>query len=490
MEIRSRFNSLDSGLLLNSPIDMFDSPLISDLPAELEEITLRAANNASKLTFAPSVTPAPVASATTIGRSVSFNPAASMRSAQAPVMNRANSLTPAPVSAPVHPVAPSQSHQQDKENAANSGSIAVRAMRSMKSLAHIGSWAQLNREGSDSMRGMKEAKKDKEQKVEKKDSSIGLKKKKSKKEKDFKPTLASVFAGPDGSSKAGASTPSPTEPAKSERTSLGDRKRSVLGLGVGWPATLRSAISPILPSEASQTPAPSPVVTVTPAPLPQPTSRRAPPSAFASHRLSAEVRSMSIDSQRSVSSADGIPTTTVGRARAGSRGTTSSTNSSVRPLSSSSGGSCGSSAISVRWDEEGLATVKEARARERASSGRRKGGESRSSNEEKKRTSLASVFPETSDKIKSGSKTRNEKPNKKGEEASANEVTSPAACSESTTIGVMKTEDDKMSIASVTPVKIARRRPMSEQLMGKSRPRGIKDDSEGIAFTAPEETFT
>jgi serine/arginine repetitive matrix protein 2 len=479
----NRFNSLDSGILLNSPIT-------SDLPAELQAITESQSSNAATLTFAR----APKAKPSSIGRSISFGPATALTSPlePAPQIMKAHSMVPtgdntgcvaspppilrasslAPVGNNTGLLAPPLSAPKDT-NASNSGSIAVRAMRSMKSLATISSWAQL-KDGS--VRGVPKEKAPKET-ADPKPAKTKVKAKKGKKAK------ADTLRVASGSSfEAGAlSVPEiPAAQAQSERVKekdLGERKRSVLGLGMGWPSTLRSASSPVPPS---------PVVTVS-APLPEPEVsapvQRPPPSAFASQRISStEPKRLSGESNISTSSPEGNVAVTVGRSRAGSRSTMSSTTSSLRPLSTASGhsaGSCGSSAVSIRWDEEGLATVKEARERDRAT---RRGprGESRRGSEERRRTSLTSVFPETAEHIRPASRQDKDDEDEAPMMPTVNIETATTVDGHSIREEIESDyEQDDSSSMTRTPNKLPRPRPLSEQLLRQMRPRGITSDSEG-----------
>jgi serine/arginine repetitive matrix protein 2 len=473
---RNRFNSLDSGVLLNSPI-------ACDLPAELQAITERQTNGAAKLSFASSPKPS------SMGRSISFSPMTALEAA--PPMIKAHSMiptgdntgciaTPPPIlrASSMIPsgnntglLVPPPAVPPGAKDASNTGSIAVRAMRSMRSLATISSWAQL-KDGS--VRGSKE----KEEKP--------AKEAKPKKEKASKKGKADTVRAVSGSSfEVGALSPPETSPvqANSERTkNLGDRKRSVLGLGMGWPSTLRSASSPVVAAAV-----PAPVVHVSAPVETETVASRPPPSAFSTVRMSSDAKRLSSDSHLSSSSAEGILASTVGRARAGSRSTMSSTNSSLRPLSSASGhsaGSCGSSAISVRWDEEGLATVKEARKRERAT--RRGPMESRRGSEERKRNSLASVFPETREQIRTASGGYKPAPEEDEEEdrpappiVNIETATTADGHSIREDIADSEYENDEGSMPSRTPQRLPRPRPLSEQLLGQMRPRAMTDDSEG-----------
>ena len=305
-------------------------------------------------------------------------------------------------------------------------SVAMRAMRSVRSLARIGSWAQLRNaqttEDAD--------RKDKNQPDAKK-----KKKKKDREKEKAKETIR--YSG--SSFEAGALTASPAG-SKIDSKSLGKRKTSILGLGL--PSTMR------LPSSRNGSTASSVVVA----------------NGFG--------KRLSIDSATVLGG--GI----LARGRSGSQ---MSTASSLRPLSASScvsgdsGGSSNSS-VSVRWDEAGLETVKESRRMERESKNtakkkekekskkRSKSGKdsSRKASDGRKRKPLAAIFPGTL--------------SEREEEETANPVTPIVTIEEATMEGC---SGDEEMLLTETPIKRARSRPMSEDLLGRSRPKAIYDDGDG-----------
>ncbi|KAI6028122.1 hypothetical protein EDC04DRAFT_164044 [Pisolithus marmoratus] len=298
-------------------------------------------------------------------------------------------------------------------------SVAMRAMRSVRSLARIGSWAQLrgppNTEDAD--------KKDKEQPE--------AKKKKKKKEKaKVKETVR--YSG--SSFEAGALSASPAA-SRTDSRSLGKKKASVLGLGL--PSTMR------LPSSRSGSTASSIVV------------------------------SNGIGGRLSVDSAHILGGGILARGRSGS---TMSTASSLRPRSTASGASSNSS-VSVRWDEAGLETVKENRRKERENkkTAKEKDKKSKRSKNEKdsnrkvsdsrKRKPLAAIFP--------GTLSEHE------EEGAAPGPFPPIVTVEEAT--VEECSVDEATLSTETPVKRTRLRPMSEQLLSRSRPKAIYDDGDDNA---------
>ncbi|KAG2365179.1 hypothetical protein BDR07DRAFT_1470529 [Suillus spraguei] len=367
-ESRTRFNSLDSGILLNSPV----FPEHSKSPAENQY--LRVPTPPSE-TFASDATLIP-------------------------------------------PSAPPLGSGKD--------SVALRAMRSVRSLARIGSWAQLkNMPAPDdtpkptppviSEPKKKKKKKDKDQSKEKE------KGKKKEKEKEKEKDRAATIRYSGSSFEAGTLSPSPDK--NDSRTTLG-KKKSILGLGL--PSTIR------LPSMRS--------------------------GSAASSILAAQVQS---SNKLSVDSAATLGCGILARTRTGSTMTASSAGS-VRPVSVSSGGSSGG--CSVRWDEVKLETVKEARRKERASkekdsSKEKKTKGTRKSSDSRKRTPLSSVFPE-----------------KMSDQEEVNEEgasTVPIVTIEEATV------DGHSDVE--TPIKRARPRPVSEHLLGRSRPKAMYEDENDCA---------
>ncbi|KAF9219060.1 hypothetical protein BS17DRAFT_439592 [Gyrodon lividus] len=307
------------------------------------------------------------------------------------------------------------------------GSVAIRAMRSVRSLARIGSWAQLkNTPNPDNVD------------VPAKDKDPEAKKKKKKKEKD-KDKEEMRYSG--SSFEAGALTASPAR-SKTDSKSLGKKKASILGLGL--PSTMR------LPSSRSGSTA------------------------------SSVVAANTVSNRLSVDSANILGGGILARGRSGS---TMSTASSLRPMSTSSctsGASSGSSvAASVRWDEAGLETVKEIRRMDKES--RRKEGQrdkskkskmrkdsSRKTSDSRKRTPLAAVFPGTL--------------SEREEEEMTSQHVAPIVTIEEATVDGHWMGDEESAAPMETPVKRARARPMSEQLLGRSRPKAMYegDDDNGV----------
>ncbi|KAG0697268.1 hypothetical protein DFH29DRAFT_160061 [Suillus ampliporus] len=361
-ESRARFNSLDSGILLNSPV----FPEYPNSPAENQYLRV----------------PTP--------------PSATLSSA-------AYGATLAP------PGAPPLGSGKD--------SVALRAIRSVRSLARIGSWAQLKNipapedVPTPAAPVISEPKRKKKKKV-----------KDQPKEKEKSKDKAATVRYSGSSFEAGALTASPDKYAG--RASLG-KKKSILGLGL--PSTMR------LPSMRSGSTASSIVAA----------------QAQSSNRLS-------------VDSAAALGGGILARARSGSTMTASSAGS-IRPVSVCSGGS--SAGCSVRWDEAGLETVKEVRRKERASrrekDGSKKEKESkgtRKTSDGRKRTPLTAIFPGGLSEREEGEEERYEE----------EQHGLPIVTVEEATVDGHSDHE--------TPMKRARPRPLSEQLLGRSRPKAMHED--------------
>ena len=310
------------------------------------------------------------------------------------------------------------------------GSIAVRAMRSVRSMARIGSWAQLKNMpppdengGPATVKEKKKSTKEKGSKKKEKTKGGDVEEEKGgekKKKKSTKKEKASAHLS-SSSFEVGALT-TPEAPK-----TLGPKKHHILGLGL--PSTMRL-----------------------------PTVRA---GSTASSNIAPIADRLSVDSA-----------TILGRNRSGS---VLSTGSSLRPLSTTSTDSRASSAsstASVRWDEHGLETVKEQRKKEREvkrqndeQSDRRASRESRRSSEGRRRTPLSSIFP--SQKA-SCSPQRHSYPIVTIEEATAD-----GHGDEEVVI-----QEPQAEQPSATPKK-PRARPLSEQLLGRSRPLPMHEDDEG-----------
>ncbi|KAI0339201.1 hypothetical protein BDW22DRAFT_606971 [Trametopsis cervina] len=342
-------------------------------------------------------------------------------------------------------------------NESTTGSIAVRAMRSMRSLARMKSWANMgstisDKEGNASTttntnmntntsttvttsktkeKSDEKEKKKKKEKKEKKESKEGKKEKKT-----VRLSGSSFEAG------ALSSQGSPAPPAKEAATV--QKKQSKLGLGL--PSTMRLGTTRNVSHASSVYGIPQQPATV-------------------GNRLS-------IDSAHLIMGANGRPASSVS---SGSSLRPPSTASGVSAFSERSPRSSSSSVASVRWDERGLQTVKEMQRRERqtrrqsaedkAGRSSREGRESRRNSDGRRRAAIADVFPEVRQRSVSPPSTELVRPIVTVEEATADGH-----------------EDVDVSIASgmSTPIKRARPRPLSEQLLGKDRPKPMADDSDGV----------
>lgn len=169
--------------------------------------------------------------------------------------------------------------------------------------------------------------------------------------------------------------------------------------------------------------------------------------------------------------------------RPASASVSSTSGSSMRPPSSMSGISAFSfrsprssngSVASVRWDEAGLQTVKEMQRRERER--RRQSVESQSQSQSKaksstreregkgpegrRRAAIADVFPE----VRQQPASKPIQPIEPIEEVSVDSSLSQGSPREDVTSTVKKT----------------RRRPMSEQMIGRPRPKGMSEGEDGM----------
>jgi serine/arginine repetitive matrix protein 2 len=315
---------------------------------------------------------------------------------------------------------------------AKQGSIALRAIRSVRSLARMGSWAQLknmpppDEDTAPATVKEKSVKKKKTKEGDAKEEKGGEKKtKKNKKNKSTKKDKSQTVRLSSSSFDVGGLTASPEAPK-----TIGPKKHSILGLGL--PSTMR------LPTvrEPSTSSSVAPVA----------------------NRLSADSANI------------------LSRNRSGS---VLSSESSLRPVSltsTDSRASSGSSTASVRWDEQGLETVREQRKKEREvkrqieeKSDRRSSKESRRSSEGRRRTPLPSIFP--SSQQPGTPPKRHSYPIVTIEEATSDGHGGPDEDE------VLQEEPQRQQPVA-TPKK-ARVRPLSEQLLGRNWLRPAQDDDEG-----------
>ncbi|RPD56493.1 hypothetical protein L226DRAFT_550932 [Lentinus tigrinus ALCF2SS1-7] len=361
------------------------------------------------------------------------------------------------------------------------GSIAVRAIRSMRSLARMASWAQLSndKEGNtgpaatETLKTKTKEEKKMKEKDEKKTKEKGEMKKKKKKEKEKPKEKESKekesrekekektirYSG--SSFEAGAlstqGSPAPLKTEDGSRT-LTRKKQSVLGLGL--PSSMRlSTVRDVSGSSAGSSTG-----------IPQAPQRLSVDSAHLI--MNAQGRPSSIlssgSSLRPPSTASGISTYSGGRS----------------PRSSSS------SVVSVRWDEAGLKSVKERQRQERRSrretqekDGSKTKRESRRSSDSRRRTPISEIFPETQMQDQQRNSTASlsppasivEHPLVRVEEATADGHSAP-------TDDERERSPPKEMNMDETPNKRARPRPMSEQMLGRPRPQAICENSEGDAM--------
>ncbi|KAH9846904.1 hypothetical protein C2E23DRAFT_872120 [Lenzites betulinus] len=267
------------------------------------------------------------------------------------------------------------------------GSIAVRAIRSMRSLARMASWAQLSndKEGNaaptaptETVKSRAKDEKKTKEKDEKKSKEKGdtMKKKKKKekektKEKESSKEKEMTIRYSGSSFEAGAlsaqASPAPIRLEDGPRTLGSRKKQSVLGLGL--PSTMR--LSTVRDASGSSTGSFSGV-------------QQAP-------------QRLSVDSAHLILNAQGRPSSILS---SGSSLRPPSTASGISTFSSRSPRSSSSSVASVRWDETNLQTAKERQRKERRTrrekdkeSGKTT-KESRRSSDSRRRTPISEIFPQ------------------------------------------------------------------------------------------------
>ncbi|KAJ7126033.1 hypothetical protein C8R44DRAFT_733950 [Mycena epipterygia] len=340
-------------------------------------------------------------------------------------------------------LAPPGAAGRDKEK--DQGSIALRAMRSVRSMARLGTWDREEKEKERDGEGEGTVRAKKKVKVKAKGKEEGKEeKKKEKKEKEGKRAPRS-----SGSSfEVGALGTSPVQ-----------RKRSILGLGLGKGSTLGKSggisIGMGLPSALSIGRGG--------------TGGKASTASSVGGQVYGSQIYANSNAQSASANPNRLSADTPGVARR------ESTNSSLRPLSvlssGSSSGSRVSSGSSVRWAEEVVDRVRgKERERKEEKKEKEKDRESRRSSEGRRRTPLSDVFPGLSRRSS-------------GAESAGNAAPPMLTVEEATTDGHGhgdEDEDDDYQIVSATPVKRARARPVSDDAVlgnGRSRPRGIIEDT-------------
>lgn len=320
-----------------------------------------------------------------------------------------------------------------------SGSIALRAMKSM---ARLASWSQPKTDEKEEGAEKKRSKKNKKEK------EVIEKRTKEKKGKDDTIKMSSSSFETGTISNARIPKVSLEIPSEDGAPKTIGKKQSVLGLGLPSSlrfGTVRSAVSTVTSSTADLKEENRPVGTV----------RRTSVSSAMSLNL--------LTSRR--------PSSTV------------SNSSSLRPPSTASGMSrSSSSSASVKWDEEGLETVKEMRRKDREERRRnstdssavlndatKKG--SRRSAEGRKRPLVSDLFAEVD--ISS----RPTSPEVQSQCSSGVSGEGPIVNIETATNDGHGHASDPETLE--TPMKRARPRPMSEQMLGNiPRPQGIYNNVE------------
>ena len=322
----------------------------------------------------------------------------------------------------------------------------------MRSVARLTSWSQPKTEE-------KEAKKEKAEKREKEEGAERKKNKKSKKEKEVvEKKTSKEKKAKDGTVKMSTSSfeagsiGSPDVPKLSlevppDESTIG-KKQSVLGLGLPSSlrfGTVRSAVSSVTSSTTD-------------------VKEERPPTRTVRRPSVSSTMSLNLLTSRRPSS-------------------TISNSSSLRPPSTASGMSrSSSSSASVKWDEEGLETVKEMRKKDREErrrnstdsnailNGSNKKG-SRRSAEGRRRPLVSDLFPEVE------INNRPLSPEVQSQRSSVVSKEGPVVNIETATNDGHGHASDLETVE--TPMKRARPRPMSEQMLGNvPRPQGVYENVE------------
>ncbi|KAJ7058075.1 hypothetical protein C8F01DRAFT_1149410 [Mycena amicta] len=360
----------------------------------------------------------------------------------APASTLGRAATPTPLSRAPTPVpglpTPALLNVPGKEK--DQGSIALRAMRSVRSMARIGTRGDEKEEGEGTVKG-KKVKTTKTKEDGKEEKKKKEKEEQKKKEKNKRPPKSS------GSSfEAGALGTSPVQ-----------RKRSILGLGLGMSATIGKSSG----GKSSSTGIGMGL-----------------PSALSMGRNAGGKASTasSVGGSGSGYVSHANPTTNPNRLSADAPGNPrrESTNSSLRPISvlssGSSSGSRVSSGSSVRWAEEVVDKMRTKKGEKDKKDHR----DSKHSLEGRKRTPLSDVFPSLSRRSSAAESTTNGPPMLTLEEATTDGHGHDADDDE-------EMEDGDFQIISATPVKCARPRPVSDDMRPRPRPRGMIEATSATA---------
>jgi hypothetical protein len=353
-------------------------------------------------------------------------------------------------------------------------------MRSVKSFARIGNWAQSKGEEmpkKEKEKTVKEKKKVKEGGEEKKSRRVSKKEKEKEKDDTVRRMSGSSF-------EAGALSSGPMSDGKAGSVS---RKHSILGLGL--PSSMR------LPRMRSGSTAsslfgatPSPVPPVPPIPNRFGTVNSV--LSTASSNGGGSDNAGTINAQRlSVDSA----VAPEGRRRTSIQSTASSLrpNSITSTLSGTSTRSRGSadrcsSGASIRWDEEGIQRAKAEREKEvltkRESvkkAGKKTSRDSKRSSESRRRTGISDIFPE----VMGGGVSKPAQPEPEVRRypiVTIEEATADGHGDDLNEPIMEESEEEEECVQVVaTPMKKPRARPLSEQLLGKSRPLPVHEGEDG-----------
>ncbi|KAG6810305.1 hypothetical protein H0H92_012482 [Tricholoma furcatifolium] len=330
----------------------------------------------------------------------------------------------------------------------------------------------------------------------------GVKKKKTKKkdkdkdkDKDTLDPTTTPARLSTSSFEIGSPTPLPKEKTQPQTQTLGKKKQSILGLGL--PSSMSMGMTMRLQSKrsTSSTSASSVTGIIPPVPaLPANVNVNANP----------DPTRLSVDAAHILTSGAPGPRPRPPRDRSGSVLSTlttasSASNQSLRPdsivsvssgaeaasqISRASKSSRASSGSSVRWDEEGLRDGREARRRERAERAERErergGGGGGEPARKGGRVSIADVFPMFAHAPASAPGDAQEPVHPPTADGHRDPDESVVDSGYELSLPRVDADDEDDDAPIETPIKRARPRPLSEQLMGKSRPRPLYEGEDGV----------
>jgi len=404
-----------------------------------------------------------------------------------------------------------RNEKEEKEDENHHGSIAVRAMKSVRSLAMLGTWGRERKDSED-----KASKKHKHKKSKSRDIFSESSPYPSTETETENDTDGSALRNKESQHTLRGSvdfdrarSPTPTLKLQASSSTIG-RKGSILGLGL--PSSMR------LPSKRNGSSASTSVVPeVRPVPIlnkPGHTVRPSVDSAFvfeeggmgrrnSQSSTSTGTSGSSLRPVSIMSATSSMRSSVSNDSRLSSNSATarlSSGNVAVLRLSTESGpGSRPSSGSSIRWDEEGLQRARSQREREssirrrereaasdsKTSKGSKKNkgkGEKEKKSKESKRTTQSSRRPGVMDLFPE-LRRRSHSPERDGGDLSRIDEDESFACVGEVSVEKEAEKGDVLVEEKVeTPVKKVRVRPVSEGVIGRARPAGMVEGSNGASL--------